>query len=638
MKTFNYKIKNESVESIEDIINFNLFKNEKNILIQVFCGQDHLNFQKTVDLLSDYLPKAFCIGTTTDGEICEDEVSTNAIIVSISIFKETTIKVSYSQEEDSYKRGSYLAKDLLTSNTKLLILFADAINTNGEVFLNGIESINKNVLIAGAMAGDNARFKRTYVSCGNKIFNNAAVGISLNSDTLTVENDSRFNWSSIGIEHTITKVINNRVYEINNLKTIDFYKKYLGKEIMDTLLLDAIAFPLLIKRNNKYIARVAIKIFEDGSFQFNGNLKEGEKVKFGFGNAEMILKDTIIPFGKNYDDIETFFIYSCMARRRYVGDLINTENKAFSNITKTSGFYSYGEFYKQDGENQLHNQRLTVIGLNETINKKVKNQAVKEIDKEITSSKYTKTMQTLTYLIEQSSKDYDIQSRNLEDEKINSQILVTSQKIFLRHAVHETNTPISVIMSNIELYEMEYGKNKYLSTIEVALKNIFNIYDDLSYLVKKDQVKYPKRDIDFVDYIRSRIDFFNISAQQFGSNIIFDSNFKTLIFNFNETKLQRIIDNNLTNAIKYTDENSNIYLVLKKEKEDYVLTFSSCSEYIQYPEKIFKEYYREESTKEGFGLGLSLVKRICDEENIGIKIESNEYYTSFNYIFKMESQ
>ena len=635
MKTFNYKLKNEN---IKDIINFDLFKNEENILIQVFCGQDNLSFKKTVDSLSTNLPKAFCIGTTTDGEIYENEVSANTIIISISIFKETSIKASFSQEANSYKRGASLANNLITKNTKLLILFTDALNTNGEVFLNGIESVNKNVLIAGAMAADNAKFQNTYISCGNKVFSNAAVGISLNSNTLVVQNDSRFNWSSIGIEHIITKVIDNRVYEINNLKTIDFYNKYLGKEILDSLLLDAIAFPLLIKRNNSFIARAAMKIFDDGSFQFTGNFKEGEKIKFGFGNAESILKNPIIPFEKDYNDVESFFIYSCMARKRYVGDLINAENKAYSNIAKTSGFFSYGEFYQKDGKNELHNQCMTLVALSETKNKKIVNQDLKEIDKENSSSKYTKTMKTLTHLIEQSSKDYDEQSRHLEAEKINSQILVTSQKIFLRHAVHETNTPISVIMSNIELYEMEYGKNKYLSTIEVALKNIFNIYDDLSYLVKKDQVTYPKRNIDFVDYIRSRIDFFDLSAQQFGSTIVFDSNFKTLIFNFNETKLQRIIDNNLTNAIKYTDENSNIYIVLKKEKKNHILTISSCSEYIQYPEKIFKEYYREESTKEGFGLGLSLVKRICDEENIGIIIDSNEYYTSFNYIFKMEAK
>jgi len=634
MKTFNYKIKNEP---IENIINFDLFKNEENVLIQVFCGQDNSKLQEIVDLLFILLPKAICIGSTTDGEICESEVTSNFIIISISIFKQTSIKVSFSIEKDSYKRGFNLATDLITDNTKLLILFTDAINTNGESFLNGIDAVDKNVLISGAMAGDNAKFENTYVSYGNKVFSNAAVGISLNSDILSVQNDSRFNWSSLGIEHTVTKVINNRVYEINNLKTIDFYKKYLGEEILHSLPQDIIAFPLLIKRNNTYIARSTVKNFKDGSFQFTGNLKEGEKVKFGFGNSEMILKHPIIPFEKDYNDVEAFFIYSSMARKRYVGNLINTENKAYSNIANTSGFFSYGEFYHHKSKNELHNQCLTVVALSEAKNKKVIKQKSKQIDTNNISSKYTKTMQILTHLIEQSSIDYNEQSKHLEIEKINSQILLTSQKIFLRHVVHETNTPISVIMSNIELYEMEYGKNKYLSTIEVALKNIFNIYDDLSYLVKKDQVNYPKRDIDFVDYIRSRIDFFSLTAQQYGSNIIFSSNFKTLTFSFNETKLQRIIDNNLTNAIKYTNENSNIYLTLKKERNNHILTISSCSEYIQYPEKVFKEYYREESTKEGFGLGLSLVKRICDEENIGIRIESNEYYTSFNYIFKMEA-
>lgn len=247
---------------------------------------------------------------------------------------------------------------------------------------------------------------------------------------------------------------------------------------------------------------------------------------------------------------------------------------------------------------------------------------------------YIRNIKTLTHLIEESSKDYDEQSKKLEVEKFNSQMLLTSQKIFLRHAVHETNTPLSVIMSNIELFEMQYGKNNYLSTIEVALKNIFNIYDDLSYLVKKDQVLYPKKKIDIVDFIRSRIDFFSQSANQIGSEIKFFSEKNSIVFEFNETKLQRIVDNNLTNAIKYTEENSDIYITLKKENRNYALTISSCSQYIQYPENIFKEYYRETSTKKGFGLGLSLVKRICDEENIEIKIDSNEYFTSFRYLFK----
>ena len=35
------------------------------------------------------------------------------------------------------------------------------------------------------------------------------------------------------------------------------------------------------------------------------------------------------------------------------------------------------------------------------------------------------------------------------------------------------------------MFEIQFGKNKYLTNIEVAMKNIFSIYGDLSYLVKK---------------------------------------------------------------------------------------------------------------------------------------------------------
>ena len=633
MKSYNYKITNNSTS---EIIDFQTFKNEKNILVQIFCGQGKEVFENIVKEIQTNLPHAICIGSSTDGEIVNNEVLMKNSVVTISTFENTQIDIAYSSKESSYERGVDLASQLIKDNTKLLILFSTALNTNGEDFLDGVESINNKVMICGGMASDNGGFQKTHVSYKDKVLIDSSVAVSLNSDILTVQNDYRFNWSSIGIEHIITKAKNNRVYEIANMKTMDFYKKYLGEEIDETLPESATSFPLLVKRKNEQIARALMQVHDDGSFQYTGNLRNGDRVKFGFGNAEMILRYPIIPNETNYSNTESFFIYSCMARRRYVPELIYRENEAYANIANTSGFFTYGEFYHENNKHKLLNQSITVVALSEN-NNKTKSKQVEQTNEESVSNRY-KTIKTLTHLIDQSSKDYDEQSNNLEIEKINSQMLLTSQKIFLRHAVHETNTPISVIMSNIELFEMEYGKNPYLSTIEVALKNIFNIYDDLSYLVKKDQVVYPKKNIDLVDFIRSRIDFFAQSAQQIGSQIKFFSDTDSLTFNFNETKLQRIIDNNLTNAIKYTEENSNIYITLKQEFDAYALVISSCSQYIQYPEKIFKEYYREESTKQGFGLGLSLVKRICDEENIKISIDSNEYFTSFRYLFKMEKQ
>ena len=96
------------------------------------------------------------------------------------------------------------------------------------------------------------------------------------------------------------------------------------------------------------------------------------------------------------------------------------------------------------------------------------------------------------------------------------------------------------------------------------------------------------------------------------------------------------LDNTLTNAFKYTYENEDIYVSLYNTQGYCDFSIASHSRKIQNPEKIFEEYYREDSVQHGFGLGLSLVKEICDEENIKITLATNEEQTIFSYRFLKE--
>ena len=632
MKTFNYTINNEPLNSI---IDFAIFKNEKNILIQIFCGEKKNILKNILNEITKELPNAVCIGSSTDGEINNDKITTLNTMITISVFDKTTLKVAYVNEEDSFSNGKSLATLLCNEDTKLLITFTDGAKTNGEEFLNGISSINNEIIISGGMAGDNAHFTQTFISCQNRILTNGAVGVSLNSKTLKVCNAYNFNWSPIGIEHTIDEVEGNRVYKISGLTPLDFYEKYLGEYVAKSLPATGIEFPLIIQKNNIPIARAVIAKHEDGSLSFAGNLHKGDVVKLGFGNVELIMSNPLKSlFSKCcIKDTETFFIYACMARRRYMPDLINVEIKPFSKIAPTAGFFTYGEFYHNNGNNELLNQTLTILALSEKDDVNYEAQAIIH-DEDTILSDHAKSLQALTHLIQQSSSDYNKQSKELENGNIYAQNLIASQKQFLKHAVHETNTPLSIIMGNIEMFEMEHGKNKYLSNIEVAMKNIFSIYDDLSYLVKKDQVNQATHKIDLVDFIRSRVEFFTSSALKFKSKFKFQTNKNKIILNFNEIKLQRIVDNNLTNAIKYTLENEiiNVKLDLYNNNCDFII--ESRSAQILDPQKIFEEYYREEVSKDGFGLGLNLVKRICSEENVGIKLESGENWASFTYTFK----
>lgn len=250
----------------------------------------------------------------------------------------------------------------------------------------------------------------------------------------------------------------------------------------------------------------------------------------------------------------------------------------------------------------------------------------------------TEVLQQMNASLEErvQQKTYALQLQNisLEKEQKFSEGLLESHKQFIRYAIHETNTPLSVIMANIELFTMKEGRNRYLAKIEAGVKNIFSIYDDLSYLVKKDQIEYPKKAIDLGEYVATRIEFFDEVAHF--SNLSFDyqkPESLSWIF-FNETKLQRVIDNNLTNAIKYSKSGEVIHVGVLCSMMECSFWVQSKSEKIHDEEKIFEAYYRERQKTDGFGLGLNLVKSICDEEDVIIVIDSNTEFTRFEYTFK----
>ncbi|MEK6659788.1 MAG: HAMP domain-containing sensor histidine kinase [Campylobacterota bacterium] len=237
--------------------------------------------------------------------------------------------------------------------------------------------------------------------------------------------------------------------------------------------------------------------------------------------------------------------------------------------------------------------------------------------------------------VKKKTADLLLINENLQKEKIFSQDLLKAQKEFLRYTVHETNTPLSVILTSIELYLMKHPKDRQLSKIEAAAKNIFSIYDDLSYLVKKDHIEYKKNVLNLKNFLSSRIDFFTEVAEF--SRIKFDYNppDEDLHIYFNETKLQRIVDNTITNAIKYSLPNEKVYVSLNKIGANIEFSISNKSKIIKNTDKVFDAYYREEKNSDGFGLGLRLVRTICDEEGIEIDVSSGDDLTTFSYKFKM---
>ena len=186
---------------------------------------------------------------------------------------------------------------------------------------------------------------------------------------------------------------------------------------------------------------------------------------------------------------------------------------------------------------------------------------------------------------------------------------------FLKDAMHELKTPIGVARINIDMLSIRLRNDKNILRVKSALKNMTIIYEDLEYYMQQHEVKELKTDINLSSFLEKRVEFFNDLAV--ARNIVFHKNIEANIeIVFNEIEAYRIIDNNLSNAIKYSKNDSNIYVSLIKDDKNIRLVFKDEGVGIKDTSTVFKRYYRGDNITGGFGIGLSIVKNICDKNGI----------------------
>ncbi len=210
---------------------------------------------------------------------------------------------------------------------------------------------------------------------------------------------------------------------------------------------------------------------------------------------------------------------------------------------------------------------------------------------------------------------------------------------FIKDSMHEINTPLSIININIDMFTEKFGKNRHLSRIKSAAKILSSLYDDMNYLIKEQTInKTEKKRINFSKFLKKSADYFKDIAELKDIKLHLDIE-DDIYIDFVPTKLQKIVDNNLSNAIKYSYEGKDVILSLKREGDKVVLGIKDFGIGIKDTQKIFSRYYREDSTKGGFGIGLNIVGKIVNEENIEVKIVSEpEKGSYFEYTFSCKDK
>lgn len=358
----------DNFEKMKSFIYSNNINKSDTILIQVFTGIIRTEFiEKIIDEITSVLPQAEIIGATTSGEIFNERAISNNTVISFTIFEKTRIRAKlFDCISDEYTLGINIAEELIEEDTKALILFSEGLLLKGLDILKGIQSVNNKITVCGGKASDNGCLNETFVFTKEGITKKGVAAVSLTGKQLNITTDYSFGWSTIGKTMTVTKASDNRVYTIDNVKTADIYKKYLGDEVAKGLPMSATEFPLMVMKDGFQIANVPCTCNDDGSLSFLNKIEVNDKVKFGYGNVNILIDNSLeISDRLAEKNIEALFIYSCSVRRSFMGEKISLDINPLSTIAPAYGFFTYGEFYTMNNSNILLGVTMTVLGISE---------------------------------------------------------------------------------------------------------------------------------------------------------------------------------------------------------------------------------------------------------------------------------
>jgi len=193
---------------------------------------------------------------------------------------------------------------------------------------------------------------------------------------------------------------------------------------------------------------------------------------------------------------------------------------------------------------------------------------------------------------------------------------------FIKDTTHELNTPISAIVANVEMIDVNGLDEKLarkIRRIDIGAKTVSNIYEDLTYLTLNNKIISQNENINVSELLHQRIEYFQTLASV--KKIEFIENIQTDIHMYIDSKkLSKLIDNLISNAIKYNKIEGSIKVELKNG----YLCIQDTGKGIKKEQLrlLYDRYSRFDKSVGGFGIGLNIVSMICKEYHLDINIRS----------------
>lgn len=215
-----------------------------------------------------------------------------------------------------------------------------------------------------------------------------------------------------------------------------------------------------------------------------------------------------------------------------------------------------------------------------------------------------------------------------------------AKSTFLSRMSHEIRTPMNAIIGITTIAETHFQSNKlmseYLAKISYASKNLLNIINDVLDMsaIENEKLKIAKNPFDLKKMLETLASVYYIQCEE--QKIKFDLLLKKVTEETvigDQMRVNQILNNLLSNALKFTDAQGSIKLIvtqMRLDEENVVMQFAvsdnGCGMNEEMRQRIFKPFEQENAgiaqKYGGSGLGLSITKNLVEMMGGAINFDS----------------
>ncbi|MGB8194834.1 MAG: HAMP domain-containing sensor histidine kinase [Chitinophagaceae bacterium] len=217
------------------------------------------------------------------------------------------------------------------------------------------------------------------------------------------------------------------------------------------------------------------------------------------------------------------------------------------------------------------------------------------------------------------TEEFSVMIRTLEDTTQQAKVDYLALKTFSENASHEIQTPIAIIRSKIDLLiqdeKLTEKQDNILQSVLSAIQRLSRLNSSLLLLARIENNQYADAErIDLQQRAEKKIAAFQELWQM--KNIQVNADLRPAEISMNKELADILLNNLFSNATKHNVENGKIDISLREGR----LTVSNTSDEPPLdPARIFQRFYKPTQTKQNNGLGLSIIRQIC--EAFGLAVE-----------------